>query len=766
MRPLALTLKGFGIFSEHTVIDFTDAELFALTGPTGSGKTTILDGICFALYGAVPRHGEGAVAPIVNQQVNEATVGLTFSVHEQTYQVARRVRKSEKGKGASTGEASLERDGTVLVAGATNVTAQIEKLLGLDFSQFTTCVLVPQGEFARFLHEQPRHRQSLLSAILDLGLYDVVASLASGRAKEADGRLAVHTARLAELARITDVDLESLKTRKKELETLATRLATAFSDLEELRTRHARATSGAEEAKAARTLLTELAPPAGWKKFSAEAATLAAQEAAARLDVEEASARHAELAITALPARSQVERFIKARNELAVVVEQRVEFEASLAEQTTTAAQLRDEFETQVAADRAAHLRLGLKVGDPCPVCGERIKELAPSTKAGAHAKQIEKARKLVDEASSALSDLQGKLAEATTRQRALESELEGAAMVSELSEQLQAIASHEEALRSARARLAAAQAQIEQLRKGREQLDAKSVKLRTELGERVSKLAYLEPPLLDLGQPTAAWEVLLAWRDQRLPQVDKQLEEATREVSEAGERVDAAVTAIFEDLTEAGLANDIGRARETIATALAELGRDIKSVEEAREETERVAVEREMAVTQRDVAKKLASELAANKFKKWIFDEVFAALVAGANLRLTALTSGQYELTVTNNDFEVIDHFAADHRRGVKSLSGGETFLVSLAMAVALADEVAAAAGHRVALDSLFLDEGFGTLDNESLEVVGRVIAELGEGGKVVGIVTHVEELAAQMPVRYEVRRVGNSAKVTQVSE
>ena len=55
MRPLTLTLKGFGIFSEHTVIDFTDAELFALTGPTGSGKTTILDGICFALYGAVPR---------------------------------------------------------------------------------------------------------------------------------------------------------------------------------------------------------------------------------------------------------------------------------------------------------------------------------------------------------------------------------------------------------------------------------------------------------------------------------------------------------------------------------------------------------------------------------------------------------------------------------------------------------------------------------------------------------------------------------------
>jgi len=142
----------------------------------------------------------------------------------------------------------------------------------------------------------------------------------------------------------------------------------------------------------------------------------------------------------------------------------------------------------------------------------------------------------------------------------------------------------------------------------------------------------------------------------------------------------------------------------------------------------------------------------------------VFRALVEGANLRLADLTSGQYELAVTDNDFEVIDRFAADKRRGVKSLSGGETFLVSLALAIALADEVAAAAGSHVALDSFFLDEGFGTLDTESLDVVARVIAELGAAGKTVGIVTHVEELADQMPVRYEVRRVGGSGTVTQV--
>src|SRR3546814_14916578 len=75
-------------------------ELFAVTGPTGSGKTTILDGICFALYGSVPRYGRGAVAPVVSQGLMEATVGLTFSVGERMYQVARRVKRDAKKRAA------------------------------------------------------------------------------------------------------------------------------------------------------------------------------------------------------------------------------------------------------------------------------------------------------------------------------------------------------------------------------------------------------------------------------------------------------------------------------------------------------------------------------------------------------------------------------------------------------------------------------------------------------------------------------------------
>jgi exonuclease SbcC len=102
-----------------------------------------------------------------------------------------------------------------------------------------------------------------------------------------------------------------------------------------------------------------------------------------------------------------------------------------------------------------------------------------------------------------------------------------------------------------------------------------------------------------------------------------------------------------------------------------------------------------------------------------------------------------------------------------VKTLSGGETFLASLALALALAESLArlSAGGHAVeALDSLFLDEGFGTLDGETLDIVVAALDALHGGQRLVGIVTHVRDLAERMPARLEVRREGTTAVATVV--
>jgi exonuclease SbcC len=112
-----------------------------------------------------------------------------------------------------------------------------------------------------------------------------------------------------------------------------------------------------------------------------------------------------------------------------------------------------------------------------------------------------------------------------------------------------------------------------------------------------------------------------------------------------------------------------------------------------------------------------------------------------------------------------VIDHANASQARSARTLSGGETFLASLALALALADQLAGlAAAGTARLDALFIDEGFGTLDPDTLDVVAAALDEIGARGRMVGIVTHVRELAERLPVRFEVRKVAGTASVERV--
>ena len=157
-----------------------------------------------------------------------------------------------------------------------------------------------------------------------------------------------------------------------------------------------------------------------------------------------------------------------------------------------------------------------------------------------------------------------------------------------------------------------------------------------------------------------------------------------------------------------------------------------------------------------------------------WVLQARFEEVLVFANERLSQMSSGRYELIRVAEEtsrrrrrkglgLAVIDRLGDERPRDPRTLSGGETFYVSLSLALALADVVTAESGG-ITMETLFVDEGFGSLDPETLQTVLFELGRLQEGGRTVGIVSHVEELRRQIPDRIEITRTpsGSTLSVT----
>src|SRR5580693_10507983 len=108
MRPVRLLLDGFGSYRHPAEADFSDVDFFALTGPTGSGKSTLIDGLCFALYGTVPRWGnESAIAQALAPAANACRVCLIFEAGGKRYAAVRALARDKRGR-VHTKEARLD----------------------------------------------------------------------------------------------------------------------------------------------------------------------------------------------------------------------------------------------------------------------------------------------------------------------------------------------------------------------------------------------------------------------------------------------------------------------------------------------------------------------------------------------------------------------------------------------------------------------------------------------------------------------------------
>lgn len=183
MKPIKLVLSAYGPFPDKTVIDFDKLGsdgVFLISGPTGSGKTTIFDGICYALYGTAS--GYLRTPKMMRSTYAEPDiktfVELTFSSHDKEYRINRRPEqeiKKIKGNGTTVrpSDVSLEvlDGGSTVLTGKREVEEKIKEIIGLDANQFRQVTMIAQGEFLKVLNSSTEERMEIFSKIFKTGRY-------------------------------------------------------------------------------------------------------------------------------------------------------------------------------------------------------------------------------------------------------------------------------------------------------------------------------------------------------------------------------------------------------------------------------------------------------------------------------------------------------------------------------------------------------------------------------------------------------------------
>ena len=834
MRPVRLELDGFGSFRQPSTVDFTDADFFALVGPTGSGKSTVVDAIVFALYGSVPRWDDRrAVGWALAPTATRGVVTLSFDVGADRYVVARELRRSAQGR-VTVKNARLERGGAVLAADG-EVSGAVEKLLGLSYDHFVRCVILPQGDFARFLHSSPKERQDTLVDLLGIRIYREVATRA--RAEEAAARQRAEYAahRLEGYADATPAAAAAAAARIEAIAAAGAEVTRRVPELVEAAGAVAAAAEEVRRLTGEQARLAGLRMPPGLDDLTGarRSAAVALATADAELAVAEKADTAAREALAAAPERAPLERAGEAWAELAELagqlpeaVQERTASEAAVRaveaagvaarDAVTRARQSREEV---LRADMAAALRPHLVAGRPCPVCahpfapaeqshrhdagagrpadqpegvipglevgagsprtGRPATAAGPGTAGGeALAAADEQLRLAEDEVARLQRDWQaanraaqqaaGRVETLTARADALRARVDGGPDAAAVTAGLAELTRTERAARDADAALRAARRDREAAARALAEADERVAGARAELDRARDPLVPLGAPPPARDDLAADWLALAEWALAAAEERAAALGKAERAADEARAALRRDEEALRADLAAAGI--EVPPGRSLAGTAEAAVAR---AAEQAGAAAERIAERQAEAAAERaalaeaeeaaGVAKLLGQLLKADGFERWLLGSALDVLVADAGATMLELSGGQFELTHDGRDFAVVDHADADSVRPVRTLSGGETFQASLALALALSAQLAGlAAGRTARLDAIVLDEGFGTLDEATLDVVASTLESLVAGGdRMVGVVTHVGALAERVPVRYVVSRTAAGSTV-----
>jgi exonuclease SbcC len=777
-------MEGFKSYAEEQVLTFDGRSLFAIVGPTGAGKSTILEAIMYALYGKTHREGR-ETRDLIRTGADSARVRLSFEVEAGAWEVTRVLRR----KGAS--QAVLRRLGVQNpeATGQTAVTARIEELVGLDFPAFCSSVVLPQGKFDRLLMATPSERSRILKGIFRLERVDAIREQAKRR-----------TARLNDEASERRGELRALPADPAQLEGLRARKMDAEARAEAIRSELAGVTAAEQMLERQQARLDELrgrvdeiegalarVPSAtdldALGVVEAEhARVLAAVQAA----VSEARARHAQATAALEAARQETggrDLLWRARDrdavrrrladELRSLESDRqvlaAEIEAASGEEQRRSAEAAADAQALAGAERrlrelerrhAAHvLRMGLEPGAPCPVCAQTVGHPpAPEVPETLDAAEGRLAAARVATERSAVRHQRAKdaLVKATERTRSAEEAIERTRR------------GMEEARRGLEALLGAADDPSAELARREGLLQAAG-----DAEERARRLASAADA--ELGRATSGGEEAARRRRAvaagltelssilRFPAPD--IEGGVGEIRRAAEAAAESGAGLREgvEVARAELLAEAGRAAAVVAGFRDRFGLEPQaSATDALDQTMRLvgslqsgitsvehaidrAAELEKTIaaieTERALYDRLALDMTDHKFTAYLLDAERRLLARLGSEKLFELTAGRYRFD-DEGTFEIVEA-RSDGTRAAGTLSGGETFLASLALALALAEAVSQNGGR---LGCFFLDEGFGSLDTESLALALEGIESLASPGRLIGLISHVGGLQSEL--------------------
>lgn len=652
-----LIIENLNSFEGMVEIDFSKFEnsLFLITGPTGSGKTTILDAISLALYGETPRINKNdSKEKLINSEKNEAKSTLYFKLYDEEYKAEWSIKS---GKGAKKNLLKKVKD-------KYNVSdKKIEELLSLDFKQFSKTIMLAQGAFDAFLKGNDKEKYQILSKIFNGEDYRKISQKI-----------------YEEFQTITS----NLKTKEKEKEKIEDELNEYKNIDSEIKNK--------ENEKSKLETKLELAKIIEEKKDKKNKLTQIEQEIA-NIDKELKESNYEKYE----KLHDNLQTIINLKNEIENLKNTEKEYENIKNEIENLKSKINNQNIDEKEIRKAKlHEEYGdlLKEGEPCPLCGNIVHNLE---KTSLSSKKMEETLKNIKE----LEKLKNKLSSFNT-------------------DNFQKIKEHIKELKNYGIDYNNIDNELEQIKN--------FPKLSTKKGKLVS-----------------------------LKENKQELEKVIKEIVNKIQQINI-------DLKEE---ENIKTIQKSIETINKELGRlEEKKAQKNKLENNKKKINEDIKnlIKEHELLKILNEKFGSkdgDKLEKIVISYMLDTLLKITNEKLQNLTDGRYliskkEFSKNAFEFEIIDTYYGNEKRAINTLSGGETFLVSLSLALGFSDLIST----QKHIGVMFLDEGFGTLDESTLSKTLDMLMQI-QNEKMIGIISHVNTLKEIIPKKIVISKNQGKSKI-----